>query len=311
MSATGRKPGEGKRIEASSTLVPAGETEPEAAPRDSTAETFKRRLLRLALDVHDGPMQNLAVIGFSLGDLRRRVQSVVPEEHQDKIDPAMEQISEELVRVESRAARADRRARARRHPHHPADRGDRDRDRRVRAALARQGRARQIDGDVRTETDSQRIALQSVTREALSQHRQARRGAQRRPIRLRGTSRTITLEIVDDGRGFSPEAAKNKPRRFGLGGMRERVELLGGKFEVASRPGGPTRITATLKTWRPSDARLGRRASLAWAAGAARACRGHVRPSRRRRRRGALGRGVRSCSSASPRSTSRRAGCRT
>ena len=47
-------------------------------PRDSAAETLKRRLLRLALDVHDGPMQNLAVIGFSLGDLRRRVNSVVP-----------------------------------------------------------------------------------------------------------------------------------------------------------------------------------------------------------------------------------------
>ena len=53
--------------------------------------------MRLALDVHDGPMQNLAVIGFSLGDLRRRVQSVVPEEHQDKIDPAMEQIGDELA----------------------------------------------------------------------------------------------------------------------------------------------------------------------------------------------------------------------
>ena len=106
---------------------------------------------------------------------------------------------------------------------------------------------------MRTETDSQRIALQSVTREALSNIAK-HAAAHNVTVRLRGTSRTITLEIVDDGRGFSPEAAKNKPRRLGLGGMRERVELLGGKFEVASRPGGPTRITATLKAWRPSDA---------------------------------------------------------
>ena len=66
------------------------------AVADPNAETLKRRLVRLALDVHDGPMQNLAVIGFSLGDLRRRMQSVVPEEHQTKIDSGMEQISEEL-----------------------------------------------------------------------------------------------------------------------------------------------------------------------------------------------------------------------
>jgi signal transduction histidine kinase len=34
--------------------------------------------------------------------------------------------------------------------------------------------------------------------------------------------------------------------------MKERVELLGGKFDISSRPGGPTRITATLKSWRPA-----------------------------------------------------------
>jgi signal transduction histidine kinase len=252
MSATGRKPGEGKRIEASSTVVPAGETEPEAAPRDSTAETFKRRLHRLALDVHDGPMQNLTVIGFSLGDLRRRVQSVVPVEHQDKIDPAMEQISEELVRVEAELRAligALEHGAIRTIPLIEAIETEiAEFERRSPAEVDRQ-----IDPDVRTETDSQRIALQSVTREALSNIAK-HAAAHTVTVRLRGTSRTITLEIVDDGRGFSPEAAKNKPRRLGLGGMRERVELLGGKFEVASRPGGPTHITATLKAWRPSDA---------------------------------------------------------
>jgi len=33
--------------------------------------------------------------------------------------------------------------------------------------------------------------------------------------------------------------------------MRKRIELLGGEFVVKSRPGGPTKITATLHAWRP------------------------------------------------------------
>jgi signal transduction histidine kinase len=36
--------------------------------------------------------------------------------------------------------------------------------------------------------------------------------------------------------------------------MRERVTMLGGTFDVQSRPGGPTKVTATLETWRPPTA---------------------------------------------------------
>ena len=164
---------------------------------------------------------------------------------------------------------------------------------------------------MRTETDSQRIALQSVTREALSNIAK-HAAAHTVTVRLRGTARTITLEIVDDGRGFSPEAAKNKPGRLGLGGMRERVELLGGEFEVASRPGGPTNITATLKAWRAIRSRP--------LAPARPVSPGPPAPSRSPRSRSSIseatptphsGARLRWCWSASPRSTSRPAGCRT
>jgi signal transduction histidine kinase len=256
MSATTRK-GDGKRAATAAPFAAAGAAAPPRTkksdpPRDSAAETLKRRLLRLALDVHDGPMQNLAVIGFSLGDLRRRVNSVVPEEHQGKIDPAMEQISAELIRVEAELRAligALEHGGIRNIPVIEAIETEiADFERRSSAAVDLQ-----VEGDVHTETDSQRIALQSVTRAALANVAK-HAAAQTVTIRLRGTPSTITLEVVDDGRGFSPETAKTKRDRFGLQGMRERVELLGGKFEVASRPGGPTKITATLRTWRPSDA---------------------------------------------------------
>ena len=105
MSATARRKGAGKRwdVPAAPAVPNAGKpAKPwQAKPRMPTqAEALKRRLMRLALDVHDGPMQNLAVIGFSLGDLRRRMEQVVPAEHHTKLDAGIEQLSEELGRVE-------------------------------------------------------------------------------------------------------------------------------------------------------------------------------------------------------------------
>jgi len=57
------------------------------------------------------------------------------------------------------------------------------------------------------------------------------------------TDGTLRVVIEDDGCGFDP-SLDNGGR--GLGGMRERVALLGGQLEVASEPDQGTRITATV-----------------------------------------------------------------
>ena len=69
-------------------------------------------------------------------------------------------------------------------------------------------------------------------------------------IRLFGTEEAIVLEIEDDGRGFDVDKPV-KRGHLGLAGMKERAELLGGEFHVASRPGGPTVISVVLQTWSP------------------------------------------------------------
>lgn len=60
----------------------------------------------------------------------------------------------------------------------------------------------------------------------------------------------VVLTIKDDGSGFDIEDILTHPiedgRGLGLLGMRERVELLRGKFEVASTPGFGTRIRTEL-----------------------------------------------------------------
>ena len=214
-----------------------------------SAESLKRRLTRLALDVHDGPMQNLAVIGFSLGDLRRRMQAIVPEEHHTNLDAGMEQLSAELVRVETELRGlivALEHGSVSSLPVVEAIETEiADFEKRSTVSVVFT-----VSGNVETETDSQRIAIQSVTRAALANIAK-HASATSVEVSLRGTPRTITLQVTDDGAGFDSSAPPKKGR-FGLVGMKERVELLGGKLEISSRPGGPTRITATLKTWRPA-----------------------------------------------------------
>ena len=51
----------------------------------------------------------------------------------------------------------------------------------------------------------------------------------------------ISITIADDGRGFVPDAAD--PSRNGLRNMRERLEAIGGRLVLESRPGAGTTIT--------------------------------------------------------------------
>jgi signal transduction histidine kinase len=59
----------------------------------------------------------------------------------------------------------------------------------------------------------------------------------------------ISIEIEDDGKGFSPESLpppSARERGLGLLGMRERVELFGGTLELDSAPGSGTRIAVNV-----------------------------------------------------------------
>jgi two-component system sensor histidine kinase DegS len=59
-------------------------------------------------------------------------------------------------------------------------------------------------------------------------------------VRLVREPALVRVEISDNGRGFDPGAVHDQ--RFGLTSMRERAELIGGRFELDSRPQDGTRI---------------------------------------------------------------------
>lgn len=59
---------------------------------------------------------------------------------------------------------------------------------------------------------------------------------------------SVTLDVVDDGAGFDPDAPGGASDRasFGLTAIRQRLDALGGTLSVESRPGEGTALAATI-----------------------------------------------------------------
>src|SRR5215203_1259758 len=85
-------------------------------------------------------------------------------------------------------------------------------------------------------------ALFRIAQEALANVARHARARQVR-VRLGLQGEAVVLEVVDDGQGFDRETASPG---MGLRNLRERAESLGGKLELASEPGGGTRISARI-----------------------------------------------------------------
>jgi signal transduction histidine kinase len=57
----------------------------------------------------------------------------------------------------------------------------------------------------------------------------------------------LTLEVRDNGRGFEPAAVfAREDGHYGLVGMRERVQAVGGDFHLDSAPGKGTDLTVRI-----------------------------------------------------------------
>lgn len=76
------------------------------------------------------------------------------------------------------------------------------------------------------------------------------RHAQARHVSVRAVSheQRLEIEVWDDGVGFDPDAAAIRPGHYGLVGLRERVNLIGGELAIKSLPGQGTSIRLCVPT---------------------------------------------------------------
>jgi signal transduction histidine kinase len=208
----------------------------------------RRRLTRLRFDLHDGPQQDLVLVAEDIRLLRAQLEAML-EGHPDKahvlgrfddIDARLDAIDGDLRRLSAFAES----------PLLPAETmpgaiAKITEEFAVRTGIVLDSK---VEGELEDLTDSQRITLIGVIREALSNIREHSEANHVR-IALEAGPAGVAVTIVDDGRGFDPESALVEAGRagnLGLVGMHERVRLLGGQTTIDSRPGGPTTVSVVL-----------------------------------------------------------------
>jgi signal transduction histidine kinase len=89
-----------------------------------------------------------------------------------------------------------------------------------------------------------KIALYRLLQESLANGFRHAAGATQR-VEIKSDNTRLLIEISDKGPGFDLHAGA-KDGRLGLAGMRERVEVLGGSFDLQSAPGKGTVIRVNL-----------------------------------------------------------------
>jgi signal transduction histidine kinase len=230
-----------------------------AASERALSQAGERRLARLGFDLHDGPLQELALMGEDLALFREQLATVLEGRRgKEQLSGRLDDLDARLIALERALRRISTSLHASVLVGQPFEAALQDL---LEPFVARSGIRPTVSvaGDLGSVSASQRIAVLSVVGEALNN------------IREHSLAREVGVSIVldreglrasvrDDGGGFEVEAELMRAARagrMGLAGMHERVRLLGGHCRVDSRPGGPTEISLALPPWQPSLGALG------------------------------------------------------
>jgi signal transduction histidine kinase len=106
----------------------------------------------------------------------------------------------------------------------------------LRVDFEARGTPRRLDPLV--ETALYRVGQEALTN--LARHAQVQEGR----VEIVYGERDVTLRVEDRGRGFDPTENFHPPHGWGLAGMKERVESIGGTLQILSAPGRGTTIEA-------------------------------------------------------------------
>jgi signal transduction histidine kinase len=197
------------------------------------AEAAGRR--RLERDIHDGVQQELVAVLARLGLARNQLRR----------DRDLAEATLREVQADGRRALESLQELVRGiHPPILTDRGllDAVRERVARVPLTAEVSSDDLPPDARFGPDVEAAAYFFVSEALGNVLKHA--GATRAWVRLRATESRLSVEVRDDGRGFAVEAAT----MFGLCGLFDRIEALGGQMEITSGAGTGTTVSAWLPT---------------------------------------------------------------
>ncbi len=218
----------------------------------SVTSALERRLARLRYDLHDGPQQDVHLLGLDLRLFRDQLSPVVRDQPDGgRLLGRLDDLEAQLVALDSELRHISTSMQS---PFLPAGTlADALQD--ITEAFASRSGIQpevQLSGDLTGLTDSQQITLLALIREGLN-NVQKHSGAERVTIAIAAHERGVDALLTDDGRGFDPEATLVQAAReghLGVVGIHERARMLGGHARIESRPGGPTVISVTLPSFK-------------------------------------------------------------
>jgi signal transduction histidine kinase len=206
-----------------------------AEGRRRAVEAQEAERARVARELHDESGQVLTALALHLRALE---EDVGPGEIRDRIA--------EMRRSLAAASSSLRELATRLRPSAVDAHGLQDAIEEQAAALRRTGLT--VDVDLRGVTPDLSAEVQTVmfrvVQEALTnvaRHSEAHIAS----VVVSAQDGRLRLVVEDDGQGFDPLAPTS---RLGLAGIRERVELLGGRLRIESSPGAGTAVVVDLET---------------------------------------------------------------
>lgn len=208
----------------------------------------ERRLVRLGFDLHDGPLQEIIALANELQIASVQISAIVPEEHRQRVRGRFSDVHARLGALDESLREVAHSIRATTVVARPVVDALNSELRVLERATGIEGEL-EVDGELDSLSDSQKIVLFRVVQEALSNVRK-HSGAARVSVGVRSTRNFVGLTVTDDGCGFDPRRLGHD--RLGLSGISERVRLLGGVVEIETGRGAGTTVRATLPQWRPS-----------------------------------------------------------
>jgi signal transduction histidine kinase len=215
-------------------------------------EASEKRLARIGYDIHDGPLQDIAILLADLQLARRDLGRHLGPREERIVDGRLQDLESHVVEVN----RSLRELAVSLEPRHVLESPFASVvEREVDAFARRTGidAGLDVNGDFTELTASQRLALYRVIQEALTNVRE-HSGATVVHVSLESRRSSTELRVIDNGTGFEVtrvliDAARRG--RLGLVGIGERVRMLGGTFDVVSRPENYTELYVSLPVWRP------------------------------------------------------------
>jgi signal transduction histidine kinase len=205
----------------------------ELLTRALDASELERR--RIAADLHDGTVQELIGASYGLSAVREHLSA------DDEASKALER-AEETCR---RAVRELRSLLVQIYPPRLGDEGLASALKDLITPLEQQGIQTSVEAhpDLRL-SDEATALLYRTAREAL-RNAGEHAGAGAVSVLLARENGKVTLSVADDGRGFVPDDALERPAHghFGLRLLRDQVRDAGGTFHIDSKPGHGTRVT--------------------------------------------------------------------